>query len=82
MCGVVLEQCLEKLGASLLQTGDQRRIGAFPVGEGGLVIGEGGDTRPRFFVGGAKNTRMIALVDPIVDKAAKASAIERRTGKS
>ena len=54
--GVILEQGLQQLEASLLKTGDNGDIRALPLGESSLVIGERGDTGPDLFIGGTEDT--------------------------
>jgi hypothetical protein len=54
---IIFEQSLKKLAASRLQTRNEGGIGTLPFGEGGLVVGERGDTGPRLFVGGTKDAR-------------------------
>jgi hypothetical protein len=53
---VILEQGLKQLETSLFKTRDNGDIGALPLREGSLVIGEGGDTRPCLFIGSTENT--------------------------
>lgn len=40
VCRVILEQRLQELTTSLFQPRNNLNIGALPLGEGGLVIGE------------------------------------------
>lgn len=54
--GVVLEQGLQELQTSLFEAGDNGDIGALPLGESRLVIGEGGNTRPNLFIGSTEDT--------------------------
>lgn len=53
---IVFEKSLQQCQAILLQARDNGSIGALPLGECGLVIGERGDTGPVHFVRGAENT--------------------------
>ena len=54
---IIFEKSLQQCQAILLQARDNGSIGAFPLGEGGLVIGERGDAGPFHFIGGAEDTR-------------------------
>lgn len=46
MSRVVLEQGLQQIASSRFEIGDQGGVGALPLGEGGLVVGQRGDARP------------------------------------
>lgn len=54
--GIVLEKRLQQGETVLLQAGDDGSIGALPLGECGLVVGERGDTGPLNFIGGTEDT--------------------------
>lgn len=53
---IVFEKSLQQCQAVLLQARDDGSIGALPLGESGLVIGERGDAGPFHFIGGAEDT--------------------------
>lgn len=53
---VVLEEGLQQIASSLLEIGNQGGVETLPLGKGGLVVGERGDTRPCIFVGGTEDT--------------------------
>lgn len=56
---VILQKSFQQSSTSLLKTGDKRSIGALPLRESRLVVGERGDTGPCFLVGGTQDTRRI-----------------------
>lgn len=56
MSRIVFEKSLQQCQTILLQARDDGSIGALPLGEGGLVIGERGDAGPFHFIRGAEDT--------------------------
>ena len=53
---IIFKQGFQQVASSLVEVRDERSIGPLPLGEGGLVVRERGDTGPGFFVGGTEDT--------------------------